>query len=877
MPPATTLHPVVVAARERIHEGRAKLRAQHDSGSPGLQVCVRWTDQIDTILSDIFAIALRDAPSTLDESNFAFLALGGYGRRDLAPYSDIDLMLLHAPSAYESILPVARSVTQMVVDAGLQLGFSLRTPAQALKLAWKDPTIFTSLVESRILYGGNEFFQRFVASFRLGALRRSNRLIKSVEEARLEERQKYGETVFLLQPNVKRSRGGLRDIHLVRWVGFARYGEADPEQLAQRGDLAPEDFAALRRGYQYLLRIRNQLHFESGKPQDSLDRAVQIRMATWYGCQGEEGVLPVEQFMRDYFEQTSEIRYSSAHFVASAKVHSWVLRNLSSLLAIPVGRDLRVGIRHVWASRHGIERLKNDPSKVLELMTVANRFNRRIEHETWRAIRSGMLRRKPTPPQADVISGFMELLRHPNQLGQSLRRLHELRVLEQIIPAMKHARSLLQFNEYHKYTVDAHCIRSVECATEFQKSNQVLGGVYRSIKNKAVLHLALLLHDLGKGFTEDHSEVGKTIAEETGRLLKLSDSDREMLVFLVHQHLMMTNTAFRFDLSKVDTIVRFASQVGSVDALQMLYVLSCADLAAVGPGTLNDWKLDLLTQLYQRTDSQFRDEKPDEWFQKELDTRRAAILRLIPNDNEQEWWEEQIQSTPANYLLRSTPSQIIQELHRLRSLTDAEPAAAWATYQQDRSAIEYTVCMKASGKPIGVFHRITGALSSQGLQILSADVHTQPGEIAWDRFLVQDMDFEGPPPESRQTAVCQAIVSALDPKNSQPPTFRRIWQAKTTATPSEARNQPTQIQFDNNTSEEYTIISVFAYDRRGLLYSIAKVLYEQELDLEAAKIYTHLDQVVDVFYVTDQDGRKIVEPTRLYTLRQQLLRAVETE
>lgn len=875
MQPPTTLHPVIVSAREKLVEGRAKLRAQHDSGSPGLQVCVRWTELVDSIITEIYNVIIQESDLPT-QTGYCLVAHGGYGRRDLAPFSDIDLMLLHAPNLTQTMIPVARRLSQMIVDSGFQLGFSVRTPSQATRLAWRDPTVFTTLVESRTLAGDADYLERFMSSFRLSSMRRCNRLIQMVESARLEERQKFGETVYMLQPNVKRSRGALRDIQLVRWIGFARYGEADLEQLTQRGLLANEDYAVLRRGYQYLLRIRNQLHFEANKPQDSLDRAVQIRMAPWAGYQGEEGLLPVEQFMREYFEFTSEVRYSSAHFVASAKVHSWVVRNLGPFLAIPVKGDFRVGLRHVWASRKGIEELKKNPAKVLELMTVANRYNRRIEHGTWRAIRSGMLNRKPSEPTSEVIAGFMELLKHPNRLGESLRRLHELRVLEQIIPAVKHARSLLQFNEYHKYTVDAHSIRAVEAATEFQKDDQVLGSVYRSIKNKALLHLALLLHDLGKGFTEDHSEVGKVIAEETGKLLKLSDNDRETLVFLVHQHLLMTHTAFRFDLSQLDTIVYFAKQVGSVNALQLLFVLSCADLAAVGPGALNDWKLGLLTQLYQRTDSQFRDEKQDEWFQGEMDARRSALLRLVPSKEEAPWWEEQIQGAPANYLFRCPPSQLIQELFKLKSLSDSNPAVAWGTYLPDRSAIEYVVGMLEPSTAIGVFHRITGALSSQGLQILSADVHTQPGQIAWDRFLVQDLDFDGPPPEARMNIVCKAIVDALDPKNLQPPTFRRVWQAKDTSS-STVRNQPTQVQFDNSTSEDFTIISIFAYDRRGLLYSIGKVLYEQELDLEVAKISTHLDQVVDVFYVRTHEGTKVLEPTRLYTLRQRLLKAIETE
>jgi [protein-PII] uridylyltransferase len=315
--------------------------------------------------------------------------------------------------------------------------------------------------------------------------------------------------------------------------------------------------------------------------------------------------------------------------------------------------------------------------------------------------------------------------------------------------------------------------------------------------------------------------------------------------------------------------------VQSVEALQMLYLLSAADMAAVGPEGLSEWRLGLLTQLYQRTESQFRDEKPDQRFQKELDALRDQVRQRSGNLAQESWWTQQIDAIPVNYLLRCPPEQLTEELARIQSLNEQQPALAWAKYNADSGTVEYTVAMQEPSTPIGIFHRITGALSSQGLQILTAEVHTQPGQIAWDRFEVEDLDFEGRPPESRMNAVCQTIVQSLDPSHPHPPAFRTVWRKESKQKSQLVRSQPTLVQFDNNSSERFTIISVFAYDRLGLLYAIAKVLFDQGLDLQVAKISTHLDQVVDVFYVTDFEGRKIEEPTRLYMLRQKLLAASE--
>ena len=879
MAAASKLPPAVIQSRERLLEGRLKLRAQHDSGSPGLQVCARLTDLVDSVVLDLAEEATKRVPiepdeaaSLHDDAKFAIVAHGGYGRRDVAPYSDVDLMVLHSPTFADHAVTLARHLSQWIVDAGCQLGFSLRTPQQAWKLAWEDANTFTSLAESRLLTGSIQLFSKYMNGLRLGAKRRSKRIIQAVESARQEERLRFGDTVFLLEPNIKKSRGGLRDIQLIRWIGFAAYGECDIDKLAQLGHLTGEDHQIVRKGYQYLLSLRNEMHFEAGKPQDQLDRALQMRLAEASGFVGAEGMLPVEQFMQEYFAHTSEIRYSSAHFAATAKWQSPIAQTFEHSLSLRVRRDYRVGFRHVWATRAGLERLKRDPAAVFELMSISSRYGRPIEHNTWREIREAMRSRTLTEIDQLTIDRFLELMSRSSILAGRLRRLHELRVLEQVIPAMAHARCLLQFNQYHKYTVDAHSIRAVECVTELERERTPLGAIYRSVRDKTILHLALLIHDLGKGYPEDHSEVGKRIAEKTADRLRLTAQQKETLVFLVHKHLMLTHTAFRFDLSDDQAAVNFAAEVGSSERLQLLLLLSYADLASVGPGVVNQWKVDLLLQLYHQTDAHFRDEKPGKGFHADIQRRRQAIQKAMPSGEDAEWWSQQVEALPINYLLRTNAKIAANELANLRRLGE-EPCLTWGRFIEGQNAVEYTIATRQSGRPIGTFHRITGALSSQGMQIIAADIHTQPDQIAWDRFLVEDEEFEGAPPTSRIESVCQKITESLDPHNNAQPVFPTKWGKTKKRDQSGLEIQPTQVRFDNSTSEKHTIITLFAYDRRGLLYSVSKALFEMELVLHSAKISTHLDQVVDVFYVSDLQGKKIEESTRLYMIRQRLLQA----
>ncbi|MCR9293491.1 MAG: [protein-PII] uridylyltransferase [bacterium] len=886
MAAASKLPPAVIQSRERLLEGKLKLKAQHDSGSPGLQVCARLADLVDSVVMELAEAASAsvgisgwEAGNSSDRGSedtvprLALVAHGGYGRRDVAPYSDVDLMLLHAPAAAEQAGRFAKLLSQWIVDAGCQLGFSLRTPQQAWKYAWDDAIIFTSLAESRLLAGDAELYGQFWRGLKHGARRRRKKIVQSVEQARKLERSKYGETVFLLEPNIKRSRGGLRDVQLIRWVGLAAWGETDLEQLTQLGHITQEDYQTLRKGYQYLLRLRNQMHFDAGKPHDQLDRSLQMRLAEWSGFRGEKGILPVEQFMREYFAHTSEIRYSSAHFMANAKWQSPAARTLEHVLGFTVHRDYRVGFRHIWATRTGLERLKRDPAAVMELMALSSRYGKPIDHNTWREIRDAMRARKMSQIDQETIHQFLDLMAQSSILAGRLRRLHELRVLEQVIPAMAHARCLLQFNQYHKYTVDAHCIRAVECVTELETETSLLGTIYRSVPDKTILHLALLLHDLGKGFPEDHSEVGKRIAEETADRLRLSAQDKETLVFLVHQHLLLTHTAFRFDLSDDQAAIKFASVVGSSERLQLLLLLSYADLASVGPGVVNQWKIDLLLQLYYQTDAHFRDMKPGEGFRAEVERRRELIIDAKPRDIEIDWWRRQVTALPINYLLHTPASVAAAEVANLKNL-DSEFCTARGRYIAEQKAVEYTIATRQSGRPIGTFHRITGALTSQGMQIIAADIHTQPDEIAWDRFLVEDEQHQGPPPATRIQAICNKLQAALDPENPSPPVFPKKWRRRESKELADLQIQPTQVRFDNSTSDKHTIITLFAYDRRGLLYSVSKALYDMALVLHSAKISTHLDQVVDVFYVSDLSGKKIQESTRLYMIRQRLLRAV---
>ena len=467
----------------------------------------------------------------------------------------------------------------------------------------------------------------------------------------------------------------------------------------------------------------------------------------------------------------------------------------------------------------------------------------------------------------------MRLLSEPNRLGRSLRRLRQLRVLDRLIPGFDHAHCLLQFNEYHKYTVDEHSIRAVEAATSFIDDESTLGRAYRKINNKAILHLALLVHDLGKGFPEDHSEIGARIAVNVAKHLRLNEEDSETLRFLVHRHLMLSHLAFRRDTSDEQLILNHAIEIGSRGLLRMLFVMTCADFAAVGPGVFNDWKKEVLCRLYRQMASHLRNPgDPVSDASDRVDTLRQELLANASAPSP--WIARQIDELPLSYLQGPSVDLLIDDLARVECL-EPEDVMAWGRYIEDRKVSEYSAAV-FEGKVPGIFYRLTGTLSSMGLQILAADIHTNSDGLVLDRFYVLDDDFNGCPPDVRFDDVSNALQRALKVKEFKQPTFRKKWKGTTAHEPGTFAVQPTKVSIDNSTSDIATIIDVFAHNRGGLLYAISRAIFECELSVTHAKIGTYIDQVVDVFYVTDRSNRKVTDADRLDHIKRKIFDAIDT-
>jgi [protein-PII] uridylyltransferase len=725
------------------------------------------------------------------------------------------------------------------------------------------------LIDNRLVAGSQPLHDHFRSLFEKMLRKRSRAVCRSFVNARSDERRHYGESLYLLEPHVKRSRGGLRDLHLLRWIGFAEHGESDPDRLHHIGAISKFDHHRLLAAQAFLLRLRNEMHFHAGSSKDLLDRAEQLRVSELFGYRGGEGMLPVERFMRDYFRHSNHVWQMARRREAALDTPSTVARMLDPVLGRKVEGDYRVGVRQISATRAGLAKLEGNLAEVLRIVELSVSERKPLDTPTASALilAAPECGEEITP---EVAERFMYLLGARALAADTLRMLHELGYLEKILPAMKHARCLLQFNQYHKFTVDEHSLLAVERAAEFAVRNDALGEIYRSIIEKDRLHLALLLHDLGKGYEEDHSEVGRRIAEEMSRRLFLDRQAAEDVAFLVHKHLAMSHLAFRRDTGDRQLLEEFAEAVQSPERLRMLLVLSCADLAAVGPEVLTQWKVEVLVDLYQRTLALLEKEpsRPDLAVD---ERRREAVKQLTPAERDQPWFQKQIEALPAAYVAARTVDRIAEALRRLQKLPP-RGADAWGEYNREAKTVEFTAGVD-KGRGRGAFSSMAGALSSNGLQILAADAQVMADDLLLLRFVVLDPDSADEPPASRLAAVSQDMVASVDSK--QPPRFRRIFGQEHAEASLKLTGLPNEVRIDNRASADATVVEVFTFDRAGLLYALARKLHELELTIWHAKIGTYIDQVVDVFYVTNRGGGKIVDEERLAYIQREMLAVIE--
>ena len=847
-------------------------------GASGTEVVSDFTSLVDTVLIGRYRSVVRqrsgDVPSGMQHC--CLVAVGGYGRRELSPYSDIDVMMLYRTGGATIVQDLSKQVFHHLWDLGFQVGHSVRSIHDCLVVADGDLSVKTALMESRFLVGSPAVFQEFQRRFAKRVLgRRVGSFIREKLHEREQDYAKFGETVFLLEPNIKKTKGGLRDVHLLQWIGMARYQASTLQELVDRGVLAHQDYVALLEAREFLFRVRALLHLGAGRAQEILSFDEQVRMAEEFGYRDEPHLLGVEQFMQQYYRLTTGIHHRAMRFVERAgSTNLWTrLRRLWPAPLIDGCFQTVDGRLSIHDEK--LMQILDDPEHLLSLFQVAQKQGVPIDGLVLEEIHRHM-ESMPDHLFASlaVSRRFREILSGPEAVADTLALMHQARVLEKLVPAFARVRGLMQFNQYHKYTVDEHSLLAVKKVETLGKQPGTLGKVYREIQVKDLLHLAVLLHDVGKGLPEDHSEVGKKIAQDVSVRLGLDAEESRTLEFLVHEHLLMANTAFRRDPHDEKVRLTFCQAVGGPERLKQLLLLTAADIAAVGPDVLTKWKEALLIELYllalpEVSGKSERVESASDVDHVTNEVLAAWKTQAPPNP---EWVKSQLETFPARYLSGTAKDRIIAHLSVIRSLTPERPRVE-STYNQELKVCEYSL-ITFDSVTSGMFMKLTGVLAAKGLRVLDAQIVTRPDGIVVDTFLVKDPDFSGEPTPARLDKVGKAIVSVLKGELSIEAFMEQNRRVSFRSQMPIRRNR-TEVKIDNDTSDHFTVIDVFADDKQGLLHEIAKTLYDLGLSVHSAKIGTRLDQVVDVFHVTERNGNKVEDATTCESIQTRLKERVD--
>lgn len=878
---------VASAVRGYLGEARAHLEHLHRSDACGQVVNETNSDLIDRLMRRLFRLAESAYYAGAAEfgQRIAVLAVGGYARRELSIHSDVDLLFLYPRRLTPYVESITGHVQTWLWDGGLTVGSATRTISETLDLRAEDATVRTSLVDARFLIGDTELFHELTEAVREETFADRERFLAERLEALRDRHRKYGESLYLLQPNVKEGAGGLRDYHNATWATRAAHPTTRSlDDLLHVGLLTETEMEQYRAAIRFLWRLRNELHLISKRKNDQMSFEHQEQVARqWRYAIGEgpDDELPVERFMRDYYRHARVVQSLSELVIEQCIARAGKPAPRSS--AREVAEGFRVVGSHLEIPHAA--HLRERPVRLLSAYAVAQDERVALSRTARRLVRENLDRIDDALREdADASSVFLRILEAPHRVMRTLTEMNEDGLLGAYLPEWEHIVCRWQHVIYHIYTVDVHSIFLIEelrrlARGDYEDALPDLTTLMRGVTDLAALFLGCLLHDIGKGFGGDHSDRGAERARVCVERLSLAKDRVERILFLVRQHLLMSHIAQRRDLSDPKLIVDFARICGDRENLRNLYLLTFADIRASSPAGWTEWKGQLLRELFERT-SEFLETGTDDpnvaleqieaRVERRQDAARAELRGLGVGEAK---ISDFFGIMPRRYFVSHSPRQIAR--HALVLLAYAPEKVLSHAVRELRGGItEFIVCTEDVH---GLYATVAGALTARGLNILGSHVYTARSGLALEVYRVDTP--AGGPEEKRETwkAVASMIHGALSDlldldaflKRRRRPILREG------AAPPSPR--PPTVGISNAESDFYTIVDVSADDRLGLLYDLTRTIAAHGLEIYISKAATVMDQVADTFYVKDAEGRKLADPARIGELRDDLLRAARGE
>jgi len=855
-----------------LKEYRDKIRQDHERGAKGEFIVGAYTELIDALLINLFNRAEREYQRKMTRlgSECTLIALGGYGRKELNPHSDIDIMFLYPYTMTPFVETITERILYTLWDLGFQIGNSCRSVDQVIKLMPTDPTIMTAILDSRYLAGTLELYNDYNRkTLRLAGTSLLNTYLKNRlldREARL---KKYEDSRCVLEPNIKEGPGGLRDIHEIRWIAKAKFGTSDLHYLVQERLLLEEDRYEILKALAFYWKIRNHLHFLAGRKVDLLYMDVQVEVARFLGYKDTPSSLAVEEFMEHYHRQARKIADITSVFMRKVcKKKSRTRRLIVRLRTKTLHNGFALHDGVLFPEKGNRKIFEENPEKLMEVFVIAQKTDTIPSDTTLRLVRSSLHRVDAPFCASETIKRlFLSLFESGRNLYKILRAMQNSGFLEKFIPEFKYIDCRVQFDLYHHYTVDEHTLLALRHLEELAESEdpqlKPLAEILNQIKKPANLRLGILFHDIGKYVKENHSAVGAQIARNVLTRLGVKEEDIAGVELLVLKHLDMSKLATRRDIHDDEVIARFAKELGSLDNLRMLYLLTYADMRAVGPNIWNSWNATLLQELYTLTRQKFEEDVPE--AQKSGVT--GQLLEQLRGRWDEARLEYHLEAMPSGYFYRTAPEVILKHLGLIEEL-DGSPFKTWYMLDTKIGCVILTIC--TTDRP-GLFADITGCLATNGINILKAEIYTRKDGIVLDALWVSDFYPDEPPSASKLKRFEEDLTSVLTGTRRTESLFKPGSLPYPSKRP-ETLQIPTEIRFDNKASSTHTVLEVITEDRLGVLYTIARTLTALGLDIYLAKINTEANKVIDVFYITDRSGQKITDNVYLYEIRVQLER-----
>ncbi|MGH1418982.1 MAG: [protein-PII] uridylyltransferase [Hyphomicrobiaceae bacterium] len=846
----------------------------------------QFYDALISLIFDYTTAHVYRATNPSDAERMAVVATGGYGRGLLAPGSDIDLLFLLPYKQTPWGESVVEYVLYMLWDLGLKVGHATRTVEQCVRLGGTDYTIRTSLLDIRLILGEAILFEDLQSAIQEDM---TPATIRAFVDAKMEERDerhaKSGDARYRVEPNIKDGKGGLRDLHTLHWLSQIIYREDVGEPLVAKGVFTEEEVATFRRCEDFLWTVRCYLHFVTKRAEERLTFEVQPEMAELLGYKEHGGLRAVERFMKHYFLTAKDVGDLTTILCGTLEMMqlketpglkkflnplSWGRRN-------EVSRSEGFFFEHDRLNVHDEDVFKRDPVNVLKYFLEAAKTESFLHPNAIRILRAApraITDKVRKSPKANKI--FLELLTETPDPATTLRRMNESGVLGRFMPEFRRVVGMMQFNMYHHYTVDEHLIRTVAMLSDIEHGGSedevpLSTELFKTIKNRRVLFVAALLHDIGKGSDEDHSVVGARLARKICPRLGLTQAECDTVVWLIAEHLTMSNIAQSRDITDPKTIKDFAAIVQSPERLKLLLLLTVSDIRAVGPGTWNGWKGQLLRTLYYETEPTLAG-----GHSTIARSERVAMAQDELREKLKDWASDDINNFVErfypDYWLRFDADKIALHADLLRR-ADRSTGKLFtdATTDAFTAVTELTIFAPNHPRLLSLF---AGACAASGANIVGASITSTRDGFALDSFLLQRELGEDTDEIRRTKNIGEMIDRLLQGKGRLKALLERRRPGERRV---EAFDVEPEVYINNKLSDNFTVIEVAGLDRAGLLYDLTTALSDLYLDISSAHITTFGEKAVDVFYVTDLTNKKIENESRQETIRERLVEVLQHE